>query len=123
MLGNTFKLCDFFNKHKEIVCYCKNNDRKTYKHKYNYKGYSNDKDSRTKAQKKYYLDPKNKEKIEARWRKQIALKKGLIKKGRCKECGKKEVEGHHFNYNNPIDILWLCKQHHEEIHHYKQIIS
>lgn len=31
-------------------------------------------------------------------------------------CGSKKVEAHHDDYTKPLEIVWLCKRHHEEIH-------
>jgi hypothetical protein len=43
--------------------------------------------------------------------------KEKIKKDYCCICGKNEnIEAHHDNYNNPLDIIFLCKNHHEEHH-------
>ena len=45
-----------------------------------------------------------------------ALKSGLIKKGVCQICKTADVEAHHFNYKNPLAVIWLCKTHHEMVH-------
>ncbi len=35
----------------------------------------------------------------------------------CKKCGDKEnIEGHHEDYDKPLEVIWLCRQHHFEIH-------
>ena len=44
------------------------------------------------------------------------IDKGKIKKDKCSVCGKRKVEVHHFNYNNPRDIIFLCKKHHLKLH-------
>ncbi len=33
----------------------------------------------------------------------------------CWECGKK-AEAHHPDYSRPLDVVWLCKKHHLEVH-------
>ena len=45
------------------------------------------------------------------------LGRGKIKKKPCEICGSKRSEAHHYNYNLPFAVRWLCKKHHwqEEI--------
>lgn len=45
-----------------------------------------------------------------------ALKIGKIKKGLCERCGCEKVEAHHEDYDKPLEVRWLCKKHHREIH-------
>lgn len=46
-----------------------------------------------------------------------ALKKGKIKRMPCVICGSQEnVQAHHYNYNKPLNITWLCIKHHRYIH-------
>ncbi len=44
------------------------------------------------------------------------LASGKIVKTPCSVCGSIAVEGHHEDYTKPLDVIWLCKIHHEEIH-------
>jgi hypothetical protein len=46
-----------------------------------------------------------------------AVKSGKVVKGPCAVCGEKRVEGHHFDYSKPLEVIWLCKAHHNAIHH------
>lgn len=43
------------------------------------------------------------------------VKTGKIKRKPCIKCGSLKVEGHHFDYSKPLDVLWLCQFHHQEI--------
>lgn len=43
-----------------------------------------------------------------------ALLNGKIKASPC-HCGQKG-EAHHEDYSKPLDVVWLCKQHHTERH-------
>jgi hypothetical protein len=45
-----------------------------------------------------------------------AISSGKIKKGRCEICGCINVHGHHDDYSNPLDVIWLCPKHHTWIH-------
>ena len=46
----------------------------------------------------------------------IAVKKGVIKRENCKVCGKTGAEGHHSDYNKPLQVIWLCPIHHKDMH-------
>ena len=34
----------------------------------------------------------------------------------CFVCGELNVEGHHPDYERPLDVVWLCEKHHKETH-------
>lgn len=38
-----------------------------------------------------------------------------IKREPCEICGK-EAEGHHDDYDKPLDVRWLCFEHHRQWH-------
>jgi len=58
------------------------------------------------------------EKNKARHLLRSAIRKGEIVRpticSRCKEEG--YIEGHHFDYNKPLDVIWLCKKCHAKEH-------
>jgi hypothetical protein len=56
------------------------------------------------------------EKISARAAVSTALKKGVLIKGPCEVCGSTKVEGHHEDYSKPLEVNWLCQDHHQELH-------
>lgn len=40
----------------------------------------------------------------------------------CEVCGETKVHGHHPDYAKPLDVMWLCIDHHAEWHkHHKAI--
>lgn len=45
-----------------------------------------------------------------------AIRDGRITKCPCMVCGAKKVEGHHPDYDRPLDVVWLCTTHHNEAH-------
>jgi hypothetical protein len=44
-----------------------------------------------------------------------ALKYKTITRQPCWVCGEK-AEAHHPDYSRPLDVVWLCKKHHKEVH-------
>ena len=34
----------------------------------------------------------------------------------CEVCGKTKVHAHHDDYYKPMEVRWLCKKHHLEVH-------
>lgn len=45
-----------------------------------------------------------------------AIRDGRLQKLPCFVCGADKVEGHHPDYDAPLDVVWLCAVHHKEIH-------
>ena len=41
-----------------------------------------------------------------------ALDSGKLAKLACEVCGNFISEAHHHDYNKPLDVWWLCKEHH-----------
>lgn len=42
-----------------------------------------------------------------------AVKRGILKKGPCAECGiRGKTEAHHEDYSKPLDVKWLCRRCH-----------
>ena len=34
----------------------------------------------------------------------------------CFVCGSLEVHGHHPDYDQPLQVVWLCPEHHNQLH-------
>lgn len=45
-----------------------------------------------------------------------AIKSGKVIRQPCFVCGYEKVEGHHPNYDAPLDVVWLCRMHHRQAH-------
>jgi len=45
-----------------------------------------------------------------------AVRRGLISRKPCEECGDPKSEGHHEDYSKPLDVVWLCRTHHRRRH-------
>lgn len=69
------------------------------------------------TQKKREWWQKNKDKMRVRDAVKYALKTGKLVKTPCHVCGEERVEGHHPDYSRPLDVVWLCREHHLQVHH------
>ena len=46
-----------------------------------------------------------------------AIKAGRLVRGPCAVCGVAErTEGHHPDYDKPLEVVWLCNKHHAMEH-------
>ncbi len=45
-----------------------------------------------------------------------AKKKGRLIPKPCAVCGSTRVDGHHPDYSKPLEVEWLCRKHHYELH-------
>ena len=70
-------------------------------------------------QRKYRETPEGRLKDQIRSRVSYAVRKGKLVRQPC-FCGNPEVEAHHYagyDLEHALDVAWLCKRHHERIHH------
>lgn len=45
------------------------------------------------------------------------IKRGIsLTRQPCSVCGTLDAEAHHNDYNQPLDVIWLCKRHHTDVH-------
>lgn len=44
-----------------------------------------------------------------------AKRKGTLLKQDCSACGAK-AEAHHNDYSKPLEVVWLCRRHHQLVH-------
>ena len=50
-----------------------------------------------------------------------AVRKGSLEKKHCETCGETKVHAHHDNYNEPLNIIWLCAICHKKRHKFLEI--
>lgn len=108
------------------VAYCKVCSRK-----YSTAYYYRNREQRLKDSKKRYEKSKERlfRKVKDRSKKKNVRKKiltrtttrnaiynGKIEKKPCQECGNKDSQAHHENYDKPFEIIWLCKNCHHKLH-------
>lgn len=68
----------------------------------------------------YRVENNHKKKAQSKVR--IAVKNGTLTKESCVAClvnnGMivEEVHGHHQDYDLPLNVIWLCRKHHSEVH-------
>ena len=55
-------------------------------------------------------------KVLARAKVQYALQRGLLVRLSCQICGQQKAQAHHEDYSRPLDVIWLCPQHHAQLH-------
>ena len=42
----------------------------------------------------------------------VYIRRGKLAKQACRECGNPLVEAHHADYSKPLEVMWLCREHH-----------
>jgi hypothetical protein len=45
-----------------------------------------------------------------------AIRDGKLLSMPCEVCGVEDVHGHHSDYNKPLEVMWLCPEHHKAWH-------
>lgn len=67
---------------------------------------------------KYVNNPVNKAKVKARQKLNDAVGSGSMEVQICSIANCKIIgEAHHEDYSKPLEVIWLCKLHHEDHHH------
>lgn len=61
---------------------------------------------------------KNREKRNASIAVSIAVRNGTLKKECCCICSAdaSDCDAHHEDYSKPLEVKWLCRKHHKELH-------
>lgn len=66
--------------------------------------------------KTHRLTPEQRFKDNARSYAGVYKKRGKLVKCPCENCGSPRSQMHHENYNNPLDVVWLCRPCHMTLH-------
>ena len=135
---NTYKLLESFSKHSDgckqglrsqckSCCADKNKiwyDEKVkdpdfiekQRQKYSVQNLKRDQKTEYNSEKYLRYKEKNKDRLIARDKVHKAIDAGKIFKKPCEKCGNIKSEAHHEDYTKPLDVIWLCRIHHAEIH-------
>lgn len=62
------------------------------------------------------LTPEQRAKANARAQANVAQGRGKLRPGPCETCGEKDAEKHHPDYQRPLEVVWLCRACHLELH-------
>lgn len=62
------------------------------------------------------MSEESRKKANARSYSKVLVKRGIIKRESCDVCGDTNSEMHHDDYNDKINVRWMCRKHHEEWH-------
>ena len=56
------------------------------------------------------------EKAKARDAVNHEIKMGRMVRLPCEVCGNPKTDAHHDDYSKPLEVRWLCREHHREVH-------
>ena len=59
-----------------------------------------------------YDEHKKRARAEVTW----AILRGDLLRQPCEVCGETRVDAHHEDYSKPLEVRWLCRCHHMELH-------
>lgn len=82
---------------------------------------SKNKERLNKKDKNRLLNPVNALMHKARYSVAHAIRSGRLKVMSCEICGLK-AQAHHDDYNKPLEVRWLCRDHHVEWHKHNKPI-
>lgn len=66
---------------------------------------------------------KNPKGLSAKQRVRDAILAGKMVRGNCEVCAEPNAEGHHEDYDKPLEVRWLCRLHHRQLHTERLLIK
>lgn len=94
-------------------CFSIKNTKRIFKYRHTDSGFKSFIKSALKQRKR----KEYKLKMQARMKLAYAIRIGKVKRMPCQVCGIIKVDGHHSDYNQPLDVEWLCRKHHWRYEH------
>jgi hypothetical protein len=64
----------------------------------------------------YRKRPEIGQRMRARERVHHEIRQGRIVRQPCEVCGAPKTQAHHADYSKPLEVRWLCHEHHRELH-------
>lgn len=93
------------------------NDSQKQKHLENGRKYSKTNNGRISSLKRVQKwKAANPRRAAAHWRVKNAIRDGKINRQPCEICRNEKSHAHHDDYSKPLDVMWLCPQHHKDRH-------
>lgn len=71
---------------------------------------------RNRAKRSEYDRQRDWQKVKARNRVRHLIRTGKLFRQSCEKCGNPITDAHHDDYSKPLEIKWLCRKHHKELH-------
>lgn len=69
------------------------------------------------------LSAEQKEKSIVRKKASYRVRTGAIERKPCQKCGSAKAEMHHEDYGKPLEVIWLCRPCHNDLHDWKKILE
>lgn len=67
------------------------------------------------------LSPEERMKSNARAYANQYQRRGYLKRKPCSGCGHRIAEKHHEDYSKPLDVVWLCRECHLQLHKQRKV--